>query len=184
MRNTLVLAPDFQPVSFLPLSAIDWQTAVKLFFLNKVQVLEWYDDWTIHSAKLEMRVPAVVVTCSSFSRQKRGVMRFNRHNLFLRDLFTCQYCGDTQSGKNLTIDHVVPLSKGGKTAWENCVTACKECNHRKGNSYWRPNREPASPDYWKLVNSVKQTATRVHHPSWKTYLGLEAENIEVESKSA
>lgn len=170
--STLVLAPDYQPVNFLPLSTIGWETAVKLYFLDKVQVLEWYDDWIIHSAKMEMRVPAVVVIKNNMRRRRPGPMRFSRHNLFLRDLFTCQYCNDTFASKDLTIDHVRPFSQGGKTSWDNCVTACKSCNSRKGSKLWKPLRQPAHPDYWRLVNSVKQTAVQVHHPSWAQYLGL------------
>jgi 5-methylcytosine-specific restriction endonuclease McrA len=170
MSDTLILAPDYQPVNYLPLSTIDWQTAIKLFFLDKIQVLEWYDDWTVRSARLEMRVPAVAVTRKGFG--KNGNMRFSRQNLYLRDLFTCQYCGDTFNGKQLTIDHVLPRAQGGTTTWENCVAACKECNSEKGNKVWRPNKAPVKPNYWALVNSVKSTYTGVRHPSWNAYLGL------------
>ena len=124
--STLVLAPDYQPVTFLPLSTVGWETAVKLHFLDKVNVIEWYEDWTIHSAKMEMKVPAVVVVKSNFKRRRLGPMRFTKHNLYLRDLFTCQYCLETFPTSELTIDHVVPYSKGGKTSWENCVAAGEE----------------------------------------------------------
>lgn len=172
MSDTLILAPDYQPVNYLPLSTIDWQTAIKLFFLDKIQVLEWYDDWTVRSAKLEMRIPAVAVTTKGFG--KSGTMRFSRQNLYLRDLFTCQYCGETFNGRELTIDHVLPRSMGGGTSWENCVTCCKKCNFTKGNKKWTPNREPHKPNYWSLVNSVKNTYNydRLKHPSWAGYLGL------------
>jgi 5-methylcytosine-specific restriction endonuclease McrA len=170
MSDTLVLAPDYQPVNYLPLSTIDWQTAIKLFFLDKIQVLEWYDDWTVRSAKLEMRVPAVAVTKKGFG--KNGGMRFSRQNLYLRDVFTCQYCGDTFGHRDLTIDHVIPRAQGGTTVWENCVTACKDCNSAKGNKIWRPNKAPVKPNYWALVNSVKSTYRSVRHPSWNVYLGL------------
>ena len=64
--STLVLGSDYQPVNFLPLSTIGWETAVKLHFLDKVNVIEWYEDWTIHSARMEMKVPAVVVIKKNF----------------------------------------------------------------------------------------------------------------------
>ena len=171
--STLVLGTDYQPVNFLPLSTIGWETAIKLYFLDKVAVVEWYDDWIIHSARLEMRVPAVVVVKNNFKRRRPGTMKFSKHNLFLRDLYTCQYCLETFSTSELTVDHVVPYSRGGKTRWDNCVAACKSCNSRKGNKLWTPSKKPAHPDYWRLVNNVKQTAGTVHHPSWETYLGLQ-----------
>ena len=173
MSDTLVLAPDFQPVNFVPLSTISWQSAVKLYFLEKIQVIEWYDDWNIHSSNLTMHVPAVVVTKSSFRRQKAGKMKFNRHNLFLRDLFTCQYCNDTFPGKHLTIDHVIPISKGGRTDWENCVTSCYQCNSKKSDKLWKPAKQPFSPDYWKLANSVRRSYQHIRHPSWIDYIGIE-----------
>ena len=174
MSDTLILAPDYQPVNYLPLSTIDWQTAIKLFFLDKIQVLEWYDDWTVRSAKLEMRVPAVAVTRKGFG--KNGGMRFSRQNLYLRDVFTCQYCDDTFSHRDLTIDHVVPRAQGGTTTWENCVTACKDCNSEKGNKVWRPNKTPVKPNYWALVNSVKSTYRGVRHHSCNMYLGIKPQN--------
>lgn len=177
MSNTLVLAPDYQPVNFLPLSTIHWTAAVKLYFLEKVNVLEWYDDWTIHSATIEMQVPAVVVTKKGFKREKHGKMRFTRHNMFLRDLFSCQYCGEAYSGRNLTIDHVVPLSKGGKTNWENCVTACKSCNSAKSDRLVQPKVKPVCPDYWKLVNGVKNTSVVVQHSSWPQYIGVKTTTL-------
>jgi 5-methylcytosine-specific restriction endonuclease McrA len=171
--STLVLAPDYQPVNFLPLSTIGWETAVKLHFLDKVNVIEWYEDWTIHSARMEMKVPAVVVVKNNFKRRRHGLMRFTKHNLFLRDLYTCQYCLETFSTKDLTVDHVVPYSRGGKTSWDNCVAACHDCNSKKGSKLWAPVKQPTHPDYWKLVKNVKQTTLNVQHPSWENYLGLQ-----------
>ena len=175
MSDTLILAPDYQPVNFLPLSTIDWQTAIKLFFLDRIQVIEWHDDWVVHSSSISMRVPAVAVTKRGFGKGKTA--RFSRQHLFLRDLYQCQYCGETFEPKQLTVDHVVPRSDGGRTSWENCVSACKACNSAKGSKYWRPIHEPFRPSYWNLVNSIKDTFTHVRHPSWATYLGLKNEPV-------
>jgi 5-methylcytosine-specific restriction endonuclease McrA len=177
MGSTLVLAPDYQPVSYLPLSTISWQMAIKLFFLDKVTVLEWHDDWIVHSAKLDMRVPAVIVAKRGFNRS-RGKMKFSRQNLYLRDLYTCQYCEDTISGKNLTLDHVIPISRGGKTTWENSVTACRTCNIAKGSSKgWQPIKTPIQPDYWRLVSSMKNVPLNVRHPSWQKYIGVKEATV-------
>ena len=170
--STLVLGSDYHPVNFLPLSTIGWETAIKLYFLDKVNVIEWYEDWKIHSARLEMSVPAVVVVKNNFKRRRLGPMKFTKHNLFLRDLYTCQYCLETFQTRELTVDHVVPYSHGGKTSWDNCVAACHSCNSKKGSKLWKPQKTPTHPEYWKLVNHVKQTAVTIHHPSWENYLGL------------
>lgn len=174
MDATLVLSPDYQPVSYLPLSTVSWQTALKLFFLDKVHVIEWYDDWVINSTSISIRVPAVIVTKSSFSISQRHKtqMRFSRSNLYLRDLYTCQYCNETFNCNDLTIDHVHPQSLGGETSWTNCVTACFDCNTRKGSKLWKPARAPFVPDYWTLVNRAKQAYPKVRHNSWAQYLGL------------
>ena len=172
MSSTLVLAPDYQPVSYLPLSTVSWQLAIKLFFLDKVTVLEWHDDWVIHSAKLDIRVPSVVVVKRGYKRDK-GTMRFSRQNLYIRDLYTCQYCNETIANKDLTMDHVLPLSKGGGTSWENTVTACKNCNMAKGNAVWKPIRQPEQPHYWRIINNVKSLPMSIRHESWQKYIGAE-----------
>ncbi len=174
--STLVLAPDYQPVSYLPLSTVNWQTAIKLFFIDKVTVVEWYDDWVIHSAKLDIRVPAVVVAKRGFTRTATG-MRFSRQNVYLRDLYTCQYCSDTIAGKELTIDHVIPVSKGGLTTWENSVTSCRACNTAKGAKLWKPLKSPQQPDYWRLVNHIQNVHMNIQHPSWQQYIGVKQATV-------
>ena len=170
--STLVLGSDYQPVNFLPLSTIGWETASKLYFLDNVNVIEWYDDWTVHSARMEMSVPAVVVVKNNFKRRRLGPMRFSKHNLFLRDLYTCQYCSETFTTRELTVDHVIPVSRGGKTSWDNCVSACTSCNSKKGSKLWDPVKKPTHPDYWRLVKHVKQTTVTIHHSSWEQYIGI------------
>ena len=169
--HTLVLGPDYQPLNFLPLSTIHWQQSLRLFFLEKAKVLEWYDDWAIHSARLTIRVPAVIVTKEGYSKRKRNVA-FTRDNLFLRDLYRCGYCGDTYSPRLLTIDHVVPRAHGGPHSWTNVITACKPCNHKKGARLVAPLWSPKKPDYYSIADSVKSTLVVASHPSWYTYLGI------------
>jgi len=171
LSNTLLLNSDFNPISILPLSVISWQHAVKLYFLNRVTVLEVYDDWELHSEHLTLKVPAVCVTKDYFKFKKAA--KFSRSNLFLRDLYQCQYCGDTFDHKELTLDHVIPRSEGGKTTWENSVTACKPCNHKKSTKHWKPMRSPFKPDHFHLINKWKQRPIHVGHDSWYQYLGLE-----------
>jgi len=171
MSDCLLLNADFNPVSVLPLSVIDWQHCIKLVFLDKVSVIEEYHDWIIRSEHFSMKVPSVVVSKEYFKFKKSA--KFSRSNLFLRDMFRCQYCGETFEYKELTIDHVVPRMEGGKTTWENCSTACKTCNHKKGHRIIKPIRPPYKPDHFQLINLWKERRVQVKHDSWYQYLGLE-----------
>lgn len=168
MSDTLLLNADFQPISILPLSVCDWQQSVKLLWLNKIEVVTEYENWEIHSPTLTIRVPAVCVAKEYFN--SKNSVAFNRYNLFLRDLFQCQYCAEVFKPSELTIDHVIPKSKGGGTSWENCVAACKQCNWDKSNFLMKPLRQPFRPDYWYLANKRKSLDFTIKHPSWNMFL--------------
>lgn len=172
MSDCLVLNADFRPLNFLPLSTISWQHAMKLSFMGRVQVIEEYKDWCVHSQHETFPVPAVVVT-KEFQKYKKSV-RFSRRAVYLRDLYTCQYCGDAFPDRDLTLDHVVPVCKGGKTTWENIVTACADCNTRKGHKIMHPMRLPYRPEYWHIVGTILERGRfDIRHPSWERYLNLE-----------
>lgn len=113
-------------------------------------------------------VPALAIT-KDYHAFKKGV-RFSRVNMYLRDLYQCQYCGETCDHHELTIDHVRPRSKGGKTNWENCVAACVPCNQEKKDNYQKPIREPFKPDYWQLSARRKNHNYEIKHPSWVPFL--------------
>ena len=169
MADTLVLNADGQPVSLLPPSTIVWKEAITYLWLDKVHVLEWYDDWIVSSASWETRVPAVVMLKEMYRRKRNP--RFSRYNIYLRDKFTCQYCNDQFTTPHLTLDHVLPLSKGGKTEWTNIVTACHSCNSDKGNDERiRPKTLPYQPDYFELANNRKHMHFDIKHPSWESFL--------------
>lgn len=169
MSDVLVLNADAQPVSYLPLSAIQWKEAITYMWLDKCDVLEWYDDWVVSSASWETRVPSVIMLKQFMRRRRRP--RFSKTNLYIRDLYTCQYCTQLFSRNNLTLDHVRPLSLGGRTAWDNIVAACAKCNTAKGNKMkMKPVKEPYEPDYYELVNKRKQLEFNIRHEAWKNYL--------------
>lgn len=171
MAHTLLLNKDYTPISVLPLSVVHWQHSIKLMFLGRIQVLETYPDWIIHSEKLSLNVPSVAVTKEYFNTRRK--VRFSRGNVYLRDLYQCQYCQDTFDFKDLTIDHVIPRSQGGKTNWENCVTACKSCNHKKGDSLYVPLSKPYRPDYWALAAAWRNRTVQIPDPKWNQYLNLD-----------
>jgi len=169
VSDVLVLNADAQPVSYLPLSAIQWKEAITYMWLDKVEVLEWYDDWVVRSASWETKVPSVIMLKDFMRRRRRP--RFSKTNLYIRDLYTCQYCSNEFPRNNLTLDHVRPISLGGKTKWDNIVAACQRCNTLKGNKMvMKPKRMPYEPDYYELVNKRKQLDFNLRHPVWANYI--------------
>ena len=122
----LVLNADYRPLSYYPLSLWSWQDSIKSVFLDRVTIVSYYDR-VIRSPSFSMKLPSVIALRSFVKPQTNP--SFTRFNVFLRDKFSCQYCG---SKKELTFDHLLPRSKGGKTDWDNVVTACSCCNVKKG----------------------------------------------------
>ena len=116
----------FGRLSYYPLSLWSWQDTIKAVFLDRVNIVSEYDR-VVRSPSFEFRLPSVV-SLKTYVKPAR-TPAFTRFNVFLRDRFTCQYCG---AHDDLTFDHVVPRSKGGHTTWDNVVTACSPCNLIKG----------------------------------------------------
>ncbi len=171
MGDTLLLNADAQPVSFLPLSAIQWKEAMMYMYHDKCSVLEWYDDWIVRSARWETKVPAVIMLKDYVRTTTR--VRFSKGNVYLRDNYNCLYCEKRITKSQATLDHVWPVSKGGKTQFNNIVTACGPCNTRKANKLdMKPVYKPYTPGYWELVRKRKQLPFEVKHPSWYEWLDI------------
>jgi len=165
----LVLNADFRPLSYYPLSLWPWQEVIKAVFLDRVEVVSTYDK-VIHSPSFEMRLPSVVSLKSYVSQDRPPA--FTRFNLFLRDSFACQYCG---AGQDLTFDHVIPRSRGGRTTWENIVTACAPCNLAKGGrtpreAHMLPHRHPRRPFMTEMQDHGRRFPPGYLHESWLDYL--------------
>ena len=94
-------------------------------------MLEWYDDWMVRSESWETRVPAVMMLKTMQKRKHKP--RFSKANLYVRDVYTCQYCNTPYTKTKPNTRSCSALSKGGKTSWTNIVAACGPCNGRKGN---------------------------------------------------
>jgi 5-methylcytosine-specific restriction endonuclease McrA len=124
--DTLVLSH-----AYVPVARVGWQRAVSLLWEGKVEVVEEYEDRTVRSVTLELKVPSII----RFVRKIRGhrrVVKFSRENVLARDHGACQYCGRRVARSEATYDHVLPRSMGGQTRWENIVICCVPCNQRKG----------------------------------------------------
>ena len=166
---TLVLNADFRPLSYYPLSLWSWQDAIKAVCLERVNIVA-EDERVIRSPSFEMHIPSVV-SLKEYVRPARHPA-FTRFNVFLRDRFQCQYCG---AREDLTFDHVIPRSKGGRTTWENVVAACSPCNLRKGNRLpseirmW-PRQAPFQPSVHDLHNNGRAFPPNYLHESWLDYL--------------
>ena len=122
----------FLDASYRPLRVEPWQRAIADFFLGKVEVVEYSRDRTIQGVDRKHPMPSVVRLVRAFKREKIRI-KFSRLNIYARDRFTCGYCRKAYPTEDLTFDHVVPRSRGGKTSWENIVTCCIGCNTAKAN---------------------------------------------------
>ena len=172
MRDTLLLNADGNPLSVAPLSTLTWQESIKLVWLDRINVLEWHEDWQVHSPNITMTVPSVIMT-REFVKQRVNTS-FNRSNVYLRDNYICQYCKQMFGHKDLTLDHVVPKSKGGKTEWTNVVSACRKCNNDKAShTHIKPYKQPRKPDFLQLVNGVN--IKHIVHEIWLKYINLNSE---------
>ena len=165
--ETLLLNATFEP-----LKIISWQRAVTLLFLGKVEVVEEYEDEDVSSVSFSIKMPSVVRLLRLIRPRSRWV-KFSRLNVFLRDKNTCQYCGEKLPTTDLTYDHIVPRSRGGRTEWQNIVTACVPCNRQKGGrtpfeAGMRLVRQPGRPT---SLPTLKLTITFRKTPeSWRDYI--------------
>ncbi|MBL4595504.1 MAG: HNH endonuclease [Robiginitomaculum sp.] len=170
----LVLNADYAPLSYQPLSLIPWQDAIKDVFLERVQMVAQYDH-VVCSPSAKMQLPSVVAL-KSYIQHNRQVA-FTRFNVFLRDGFCCVYCG---SGHELTFDHLIPRRHGGRTHWENIVTACSPCNLAKGGRLpnecnMHPQRKPRRPTSYELQAMGRKFPPNFLHESWLDYLYWDVE---------
>ena len=125
MNRVIVLNGDY---TFL--NTVGWQRAMCLVIKGKTEVLKYADRIIRCVDGSEMRVPLVMRLIKVIRLIYKNRVPFTKKNVFIRDGYKCQYCGSNQE---LTIDHIIPASRGGKNTFENCVAACKPCNNKKNN---------------------------------------------------
>lgn len=177
MADTLLLNADGRPHSL-----ITWKEAISKLLCGKAHLVEEYDDWEVSSPSITINVPSVLMLVKYVVF--RQPVKFNRVNIYSRDEYRCQYCG-LEPGQfseklmrelrtnDLTFDHVVPRSKGGRTSWTNIATACEPCNTWKDDrtpqeAGMKLLREPVKP---KAVNHVELHLSGKSIPdAWRDYL--------------
>ncbi len=166
-------------ITYEPLRIINWKKAITLLCLGKIEVIEEYGR-DIHSVSFTIKLPSVVRLLRMVKRPKSPV-KFSRQNIYARDRYKCQYCGCRASTEDLTYDHVIPKSRGGKTEWENIVSCCIDCNRKKGGrtpaeSSMRLVRKPSRPTW---VPAIRITIGFKKIPqTWRDYLYWNVELLE------
>jgi 5-methylcytosine-specific restriction endonuclease McrA len=172
MKRALLLNADYTPLHFI--SDFD---AITLFYKGRAEVIfgldgarsEW--DETFCSPSTTIRVPATMRLLKRVNKKWKQP-RFRKKVLFNRDNWECQYCSTKLNWENITIDHVMPSSRGGTTSWLNCVAACKPCNKRKANytpdeanmPLLKKSAVPSALHFWDAMRSNSW------HEDWNTYV--------------
>ena len=173
----LILNADYRPLSYFPLSIWPWQDAVKAIFRESVTIVSEYDR-IVSSPSMDMKLPSVLALKDFVPQSDTPV--FTRFNVFLRDKWECQYCGDQFKTHQLTFDHVIPRCRGGQTSWDNIVAACRGCNTAKGgqmpsrSGMW-PRHEPKQPTVYELQKNGKNFPPNFLHESWGDFLYWDSE---------
>ena len=155
--------------SYRPIEVIDALEALILCIIGKAKAIETYTE-RVNSVRESFDLPAVIVI-NRYVKYRMGDGAPTRQNILWRDQNVCQYCGNYFKTSELTVDHVLPKSKGGKNTWENLVAACVPCNQKKGSKTleqadMRPIRKPHTPRY-TILRHVTETQMS---DLWKDYL--------------
>lgn len=178
-RLVLVLNQNYEPINVCTL-----RRAIVLVICSKAEVIEAYAT-PLYTQSFSYEAPSVI-RLHQLIKRPRPRVKLTRREVFQRDRFTCQYCGTTHG--DLTLDHVVPRSKGGPHTWENLVTACRACNHRKGGKTVNEARmklmqvpyEPRAGVYYSIERRLQSAAL----DSWLKFLpGLEPASLALSSSS-
>src|SRR6185503_18539120 len=163
--------------TYEPLGTVSVARAVIMVFKNTVSVEEFDGDRVLRSARAEFPVPSVIRRRIYINvRRRREASSMKRLRIYMRDKFRCQYCGEKKTAGELTLDHILPRSRGGDNSPVNVVTACVACNNRKGNR---------TPEEARMPLLTSQTALRVKlervvlchyaeaHAEWRKYLFMD-----------
>lgn len=165
-QGVLVLNQNYEPLNVCRL-----RRALCLVLQNKASVIE-YDSVVVHTVNQAFEAPSVIRLEYYIHKPRKTRVPLSRKSIFARDNYMCQYCGLTS--KDLTLDHVIPRRLGGKSTWENLVSACKKCNNKKSDktlhqANMKLNNEPKEMQFYHTV-SFAHYPNLLHHDVWKKYL--------------
>jgi 5-methylcytosine-specific restriction endonuclease McrA len=165
MQRVLVLNATYEP-----LSIVSVQRAVVLLLKEKAELVEAAAE-RLHASRTSLPVPLVIRLVYYVRIPHPVVLAPTRRSVALRDNFTCQYCGTTPGRGLLTLDHIMPRSRGGTTTWENVVAACRQCNMRKGSrtpeeAHMTLRKTPGRPHYVAFLLLSEANAKDV----WRKYV--------------
>lgn len=143
------------------------------------------DEEGIKTVSFVFKIPEVI-KLNKYEKMPKQQIIFSRLNLYRRDNYTCQYCSTKPKTEDLTIDHVMPRCKGGRTTWENCVISCERCNRIKGGRLPQEVRHHDFPNGMKLLKApvrpkFKEIKFKVFYPSWNQWLDDAYWNVELEN---
>jgi 5-methylcytosine-specific restriction endonuclease McrA len=167
IEQTLVLNASYEP-----LKIVDWQRAITLWCQGKVEIVAEHNR-EVRAVTFTFRLPSVVRLLRMVRVRRANVVPFTRANIYLRDDYTCQYCGEKFLSDELTFDHVIPQAQGGRRGWDNIATACVPCNRRKGSRtpedagmpLLRHPRRPAPSPVFRVTLGLRKTPE-----CWRDYL--------------
>ncbi len=179
MKRTLLLNSNGEPLQFM-----DGIRAIRLLIRGRAEVANgltgnpsFWEDVIVTPSK-NFRLPAIVKlnTYVNIHRISKKPPRFQKKVLFNRDAWSCQYCGKTLCYNSLSVDHILPVSRGGRTSWKNCVAACTSCNMRKGSK--TPEEagmklrsypvEPSLEHFWDIPRSS------LWHNDWDVFMSTQS----------
>ncbi len=165
MGDVLVLNASYEP-----LNVVSVKRAVILLLKEKAELVEAAEA-KLRSESFSLPVPLVIRLVYFVKIPRRISLPVTRRGILSRDNYTCQYCGVMPPRKELTVDHIIPRSRGGKTTWENVVTACQKCNGRKGSrtpdeAHMKLRAQPKRPRYLAIAALSSTEARKV----WGKYI--------------
>lgn len=177
--------------SYVPTSIVSWKKGISLIYqdaaraLDRDYVVYEFEDWLVfssdsemshgyhfaHSSRWKIAVPEIIVL-RNYDRLPSRDVKYSRQTIFERDAFRCAYCGKEFRRSELTIDHIVPRAKGGKSSFKNTISACVPCNSKKGHktleeSGMKLHFKPKKPKWISPLNKVPRQKML---ESWKTFL--------------
>ncbi len=189
-RPTLVLNRNWQPVNVATVAralVLLWNESARVVDPADYQTFDW-NDWSklrpengdafVQAIRFRICVPEVI-TLTEYDRLPTAAVTFSRRNIFKRDKYVCQYCGEQPGTEELTIDHVVPRAQGGESRWDNCVLSCIDCNHRKADrtpkqAGMKLRKEPVRPQ-WKPLYATHDMRIE----SWSKFISEAYWNVEL-----